>query len=177
VVASPLSPDGRTLAVSSDTSPDLGLVNVTDPGRPALRVTVPLPDPCVVAEFSSDSRQLVVPTLGPETVILDTTDPDRPSVAHRLTTGIGASPSAGYAHHSPLLATSGGDKTVRLWDVSDAASPAEIASFTAPPGEIYWTAFSADDDLLLLTSSTGQVTDLVSTCVAFLPSSIQKAIS
>ena len=158
VVANPLSPDGRTLAVCSDTSPDLGLVDVTDPTRPALRVTVPLPDPCVVAEFSSDSRQLVVPTLGPETVILDTTDPDRPSVAHRLTTGIGASPSAGYAHHAPLLATSGGDKTVRLWDVSDASAPVELASFTAPPGEIYWTAFSADDDLLLLNSSTGQVT-------------------
>ncbi|OAH61837.1 hypothetical protein AYJ66_13435 [Dietzia cinnamea] len=158
VVANPLSPDGRTLAVCSDTSPDLGLVDVTDPTRPALRVTVPLPDPCVVAEFSSDSRQLVVPTLGPETVILDTADPDRPVVAHRLTTGIGASPSAGYAHHSPLLATSGGDKTVRLWDVSDASAPAELASFAAPPGEIYWTAFSADDDLLLLTSSSGQVT-------------------
>ena len=158
VVASPLSPDGRTLAVCSDTSPDLGLVDVTDPTRPELRVTVPLPDPCVVAEFSADSRQLVVPTLGPETVILDTADPDRPSVAHRLTTGIGASPSAGYAHHSPLLATSGGDKTIRLWDVSDATAPAELASFTAPPGEIYWTAFSADDDLLLITSSTGQVT-------------------
>ena len=158
VVATPLSPDGRTLAVCSDTSPDLGLVDVTDPTRPELRVTVPLPDPCVVAEFSADSRQLVVPTLGPETVILDTTDPDRPSVAHRLSTGIGASPSAGYAHGAPLLATSGGDKTIRLWDVSDASAPREVSSFTAPPGEIYWTAFSADDDLLLITSSTGQVT-------------------
>ncbi|MEH6622461.1 MAG: AAA family ATPase [Dietzia maris] len=158
VVASPLSPDGRTLAVCSDTSPDLGLVDVTDPAEPTLRVTVPLPDPCVVAEFSADSGQLVVPTLGPETVVLDTTDPDRPTVAHRLTTGIGASPSAGYAHGSPLLATSGGDKTIRLWDMADATAPRELSSFTAPPGEIYWTAFSADDDLLMLTSSTGQVT-------------------
>jgi WD40 repeat protein len=99
-----------------------------------------------------------VPTLGPETVVLDTTDPDRPTVAHRITTGIGASPSAGYAHGSPLLATSGGDKTIRLWDMADATAPRELSSFTAPPGEIYWTAFSADDDLLMLTSSTGQVT-------------------
>ncbi|KAA0918390.1 hypothetical protein [Dietzia sp. ANT_WB102] len=157
VVASPLSPDGRTLAVCSDTSPDLGLIDVTDPADPVLRVKVPLPDPCVVAAFSSDSRQLVVPTLGPETVLLDTTDPDRPTVAHRLTTGIGASPSAGYAHGSPMLATSGGDKTIRLWDVDDASAPRELSSFTAPPGEIYWTAFSADDSLLMLTSSTGQV--------------------
>lgn len=156
-VASSLSPDGRTLAVCSDTSPDLGLVDVSDPAAPALRVTVPLPDPCVVAEFSADSRQLVVPTLGPETIILDTTDPDRPSVAHRLDTGIGASPSAGYAHGSAMLATSGGDKTIRLWDVADASAPRELSSFTAPPGEIYWTAFSADDALLLITASTGQV--------------------
>ncbi len=157
VVATPLSPDGRTLAVCSDTSPELGLVDVGDPTRPSMRVTVPLPDPCVVAEFSADSRQLVVPTLGPETVIIDTTDPDRPSIAHRLTTGIGGSPSAGYAHGAPLLVTSGGDKTVRLWDVADATDPKELSSFIAPPGEIYWAAFSADDARLVLTSSTGQV--------------------
>lgn len=157
VVSTPLSPDGRTLAVCSDTDPELGLVDVSDPARPSLRVTVPLPDPCVVAEFSADSRQLVVPTLGPETVIIDTTDPDRPSVAHRLTTGIGGSPAAGYAHGAPLLVTSGGDKTVRLWDVADAADPRELSSFIAPPGEIYWAAFSADDSRLVLTSSTGQV--------------------
>ncbi len=158
VVANPLSPDGRTLAVCSDTSPSLGLVDVTDPAEPELRVTVPLPDPCVVAEFSSDSGQLVVPTLGPETMIFNTTDPNRPSIAHRLVTGIGASPSAGYAHGAPLLATSGGDETVRLWDVSDASSPRELSSLPAPPGEIYWTAFSADDRLVMLTSSTGQIT-------------------
>lgn len=158
VVATPLSPDGRTLAVCSDTDRQLGLVDVSDPTRPSLRVTVPLPDPCVVAEFSSDSRQLVVPTLGPETVIIDTTDPDRPSFAHRLTTGIGGSPAAGYAHDSPLMVTSGGDKTVRLWDASDATAPRELSSFIAPPGEIYWAAFSADDSRLVLTSSTGQVT-------------------
>ncbi len=158
VVTSPLSPDGHTLAVCSDTEPAIGLVDVTDPRRPRVRASVPLPDPCVVAEFSADSRQLVVPTLGPDSLIVDTTDPDRPQVSHRLTTGIGASPSAGYAHGSPLLATSGGDKTIRLWDVADAAAPVELSSFTAPPGEIYWTAFSADDQLLLITSSTGQVT-------------------
>ncbi|MDV7999996.1 WD40 repeat domain-containing protein [Rhodococcus sp. IEGM 1408] len=158
VVATPLSPDGRTLAVCSDTSPELGLVDVSDPSRPRLRVTVPLPDACVVAEFSADSRQLVVTTLGPETVILDVADPGRPTVVHRLDTGIGGSPAAGYAHREPLLATSGGDKTVRLWDVADAAAPRELSSFTAPPGEIYWAAFSADDSRLLLTSSTGQVT-------------------
>lgn len=158
VVATPLSPDGRTLAVCSDTEPTLGLVDVADPRRPELRVDIPLPDPCVVAEFSADSRQLVVPTLGPETLVLDTSDPDRPRVAHRLATGIGASPSAGYAHASPLLATSGGDKTIRLWDVGDPSAPRELSSFAAPPGEIYWTAFSADDELLLSTSSTGQVT-------------------
>ena len=157
VVATPLSPDGRTLAVCSDTSRSLGLVDVTDPRRPRLRVSVPLPDPCVVAEFSADSRQLVVPTLGPTTVVFDTTDPDRPTEAHRLTTGIGASPSAGYAHHSPLLATAGGDKVVRIWDVADPAAPRELSSFTAPAGEVYWTAFSADDARLVLTASTGQV--------------------
>ena len=158
VVASPLSPDGRTLAVCSDTSPDLGLLDVTDPARPTVRVRVPLPDPCVVAEFSADSRQLVVPTLGPDTLILDTSDPDRPSVAHRLSTGIDASPSAGYAHSSPLLATSGGDETIRIWDVADPSAPQELSSFAAPSGEIYWTSFSADDQLLMITSSTGQVT-------------------
>ena len=158
VVASPLSPDGRTLAVCSDTDPNLSLLDVSDPGRPELRATVPLPDPCVVAEFSADSGQLVVPTLGPETIVVDTRDPDQPEVAHRLTTGIGASPSAGYAHASPLLATSGGDKTIRVWDVAGPESPRELSSFAAPPGEIYWTAFSADDGLLLITSSTGQVT-------------------
>lgn len=158
VVASPLSPDGRTLAVCSDTSPDLGLLDVTDPARPTVRVRVPLPDPCVVAEFSADSRQLVVPTLGPDTLILDTSDPDRPSVAHRLSTGIDASPSAGYAHSSPLLATSGGDETIRIWDVADPSAPQELSSFAAPSGEIYWTSFSADDQLLMITSSTAQVT-------------------
>ena len=158
VVASPLSPDGRTLAVCSDTDPNLALLDVTDPDQPELRATVQLPDPCVVAEFSVDSRQLVVPTLGPETLLVDTSDPGRPEVAHRLTTGIGASPSAGYAHHSPLLATSGGDETIRVWDVAEPAEPVELSSFAAPPGEIYWTAFSADDELLLITSSTGQVT-------------------
>lgn len=157
VVATPLSPDGRTLAVCSDTSPNLGLVDVSDPARPSLLVNLPLPDPCVVAEFSADSQQLVVPTLGPETMIVDTTDPNRPSVAHRLTTGIGGSPAAGYAHNAPLLVTSGGDKTIRLWDTSDAAAPRELSSFIAPPGEIYWAAFSADDAKLVLTSSTGQV--------------------
>lgn len=158
VVASPLSPDGRTLAVCSDTDPVLSLLDVSDPDQPGLRATVPLPDPCVVAEFSADSRQLVVPTLGPETLVVDTSDPEQPDVAHRLTTGIGASPSAGYAHHSALLATSGGDKTIRVWDVDEPGRPRELSSFAAPPGEIYWTAFSADDDLLLITSSTGQVT-------------------
>lgn len=158
VVASPLSPDGGTLAVCSDTDPTLALVDVTDPARPAIRASVALPDACVTAEFSADSRQLVVPTLGPETLIVDTSDPDRPTVAHRLTTGIGASPSAGYAHDASLLATSGGDQTIRLWDVNDPVAPTELASFPAPGGEIYWTAFSADDQLLLITSSTGQVT-------------------
>lgn len=158
VVASPLSPDGGTLAVCSDTDPTLALVDVTDPARPEIRASVALPDACVTAEFSADSRQLVVPTLGPETLIVDTSDPDRPTVAHRLTTGIGASPSAGYAHDASLLATSGGDQTIRLWDVNDPVAPTELASFPAPGGEIYWTAFSADDQLLLITSSTGQVT-------------------
>ena len=100
----------------------------------------------------------MVPTLGPETMIFNTTDPNRPSIAHRLVTGIGASPSTGYAHGAPLLATSGGDETVRLWDVSDASAPRELSSLPAPPGEIYWTAFSADDRLVMLTSSTGQIT-------------------
>ena len=89
VVASPLSPDGRTLAVCSDTDPTLALLDVSDPDRPELRAAVQLPDPCVVAEFSSDSRQLVVPTLGPETLVVDTSNPGQPEVAHRLTTGIG----------------------------------------------------------------------------------------
>ena len=42
--------------------------------------------------------------------------------------------------------------------MADPGAPTELASFPAPSGEIYWTAFSADDRLLLLTSSTGQVT-------------------
>ena len=158
VVATPLSPDGRTLAVCSDTTPELALLDVRDPTRPRLLDTVALPDPCVVAEFSADSRQLVVPTLGPETVILDTSDPARPEEAHRLTTGIGGSPAAGYAHAAPLLATSGGDKTIRLWEVDGGDEPREVSSFTSPPGEIYWVAFSADDARLVITSSTGQVT-------------------
>ena len=158
VVASPLSPDGETLAVCSDTDPNLALVDVTDPARPEVRASLPLPDPCVTAEFSADSQQLVVTTLGPETVIVDTSDPDQPTEALRLATGIGASPSAGYAHHSSLLATSGGDEMIRIWDVADPSAPTELASFAAPSGEIYWTAFSADDQLLLITSSTGQVT-------------------
>ena len=158
VVASPLSPDGRTLAVCSDIATEVGIIDVSSPTRPRLLDTVSLPDPCVVAEFSADSQHLVVPTLGPETVIIDTSEPENSSVAHRLTTGIGASPSAGYAHHSPLLATSGGDETIRIWNVEDQTAPVELASLPAPPGEIYWTAFSADDARLLITSSNGQVT-------------------
>ncbi|MGN0101585.1 MAG: hypothetical protein ACI39C_11645, partial [Dietzia sp.] len=56
------------------------------------------------------------------------------------------------------LAPSGRDKTIRVWDVDEPGQPRELSSLAAPPGEIYWTAFSADDDLLLITSSTGQVT-------------------
>lgn len=128
-----MSPDGHTLAVCSDSAREVALVDVTDPGRPRLRTRAALPDPCTLAEFSADARQLVVPTIGPTTMVFDTFDPDRPTVVRRLATGIGASSSAAYAHSGPLLATSGGDKSIRLWDVADPPSRASCPPSPRPP--------------------------------------------
>ena len=158
VVSTPLAPNGKTLAVCTDSAKEIVLVDVSDPPRPRVRARLALSDPCGMAEFSADSTQLAVTTSGPTTALFDTTDPDAPVELPALETGIGASATLGYAHDRPLLAVSGGDEVVRILDVGTPVEPRELASIPAPKGEVYWLAFSSDDTQLVATSSTGQVT-------------------
>ncbi len=149
------SPDGRTLATTSDDQ-TVRLWDLGDRDRPR-----PLGPPLTGhtstvrgVAFAPDGRTLAT-TSDDQTVRLwDLSDRDRPHpLGPPLTGHTNAVWAVAFAPDGHTLATTSDDQTVRLWDVSDRDRPRPLGPpLTGHTGAVYGVAFAPDGQTLATTS-------------------------
>jgi WD40 repeat protein len=142
------SPDGRTLAVLSDTT-TLMLWNVADVLHPALLARLTTTDLGSEMSFSPDGRTLAVANMeSPAVTLWNVADRAAPV---RLSVLLGHSSfveSVTYSPNGHYLVTGSYDSTAMLWDVADPAHPRRIATLTGHTGLVNAAAFSSDGQTL-----------------------------
>jgi WD40 repeat protein len=162
------SPDGRLLACGCGRTAFLW--DVTDPGRPAQRVTVTHSDwsgAVMAVGFSADGRLLATGAANRKNpaVLWDVTDPGHPARLATIRSAGRERPSevpgvnaVGFSPDGRLLAVGSGYVTatadtvvtwgaVALWDVTDLAHPVRTA-ITKYDVQVHAVAFSPDGRLL-----------------------------
>ncbi|OLF11327.1 nSTAND1 domain-containing NTPase [Actinophytocola xanthii] len=145
-----------------DAGVDLRLWDVTERDRP-----VPL-GPVVsgapeydrmtgAVALHPDGDVLAAATRSGNAILLwDIGRPDRPRrLPARLTGQTGLIEHLGFSHGGDLLASSGDDGRVRLWDISDLARPKPLAALDPGVGFVYASAFTSDDRTLIAVAQGG----------------------
>ncbi|AQZ62092.1 hypothetical protein BKM31_11965 [[Actinomadura] parvosata subsp. kistnae] len=137
------SPDGRTLATSSDGT--IRLWNMETPGHITLRGR-PLPSHAGVnakVAFSPDGRTLAATGADGTIRLWDVTDPDRPAPRGAPLTGHkGYVFALAFSPDGRTLASGAADGTVRLWSVETPGPRGK--PLTAHHGQVIAVAFSPD---------------------------------
>jgi WD40 repeat protein/transcriptional regulator with XRE-family HTH domain len=151
-----LSPDNRTLAVSSSLANGSGgtvrLWDVTDPahprplGQPPSAGTVPVDSPA----FSPRGHTLADIDADGTVGLWDVTDPAHPRpLGQPLTAGNAPAASIAFSLDGRTLASGGSDGTVRLWDITDPAHPRQFGQLLAGSTDaITLVAFSSSGHTL-----------------------------
>jgi WD40 repeat protein len=141
------SPDGRTLASSSDDH-TVRLWNVTDPSHP-----IPLDQPLTghtnavhSVVFSPDGRTLASGSADDTVRLWNVTDPSHPIPLDQPLTGhTNPVDSVVFSPDGRTLASGSDDHTVRLWNVTDPSHPIPLDQpLTGHTNAIYSVVFSPD---------------------------------
>lgn len=148
------SPDGRMLTVTLHFS-ELRLLDVADPAHPSVGATVP-----------SNGRGFPVTSFGPRNAVLsvsegaplnnsasdsglwDLSDPAHPTPATGLTDRLGRITATALSPRRPLLAASGADGVLTLWDIRRLDTPKRLGTASGITGTLQSLRFSPDGTAL-----------------------------
>ncbi|MFG3099273.1 TIR domain-containing protein [Streptomyces sp. NPDC048182] len=146
------SPDGRTVAASSETG-KVRLLRLTDAG--GLDPLKTLASPSTALAFSPGGQLLAAGGGDDTTRLWDVADPGEPelrSVLNGQSLGIEA---VAFTDEGTTLATGAGDGTIHLWDVSDPVRPTQGSRLTGHTSFIYGLDFTPDGRTLVSASADG----------------------
>jgi WD40 repeat protein len=168
------SPDGRMLA-SGDTDGYARLWDVSDPARPKLLATLPTGSSfsstdysgaTTTVAFSPDGRLLAVSDPAGTVALWNVTDPAQPTTAGLIqvlprapANEVPQNSLTAFAFGSDGIAATGDqDGDIRLWNISDPASPVPLSLVHQVQGEsgppVFALAFSQDANLAVLASGS-----------------------
>jgi energy-coupling factor transporter ATP-binding protein EcfA2 len=151
VVAVAFSPDGRTLATTSEDY-TAGLWDITDRAHPARTVTLSHIGTVSAVAFSPDGQILAIPSDDHTEGLWDITDMAHPARTATLTGDTSTVYAVAFSPDGHTLATGSGDNTAGLWDITDRAHPARTATLTGHIAPAHGVAFSPDGRTLATAS-------------------------
>ena len=148
-----LSPDGRVLATVSFGGQPV-LWSITDPGRPARIAMLPTKDGSALwGEAFSPNGGILAVAYTDRIYLWDVASPTRPRLLRTPVMPVTNPPpyapqEFAFSPDGRMLAILTGTDQVTLWNVTDPARAARIATLTGPPDALQAIAFSPGGNLL-----------------------------
>ncbi|MGI5500706.1 hypothetical protein [Lentzea sp. CA-135723] len=144
ISAADVSPDGRTLATSSEDS-TVRLWDITDPQQPVEITKLNGPTEMVyTVRFSPDGRTLATAGFDREIRLWNITDLRNPALVSTLSGHTENVHSAEFSPDGRTLVSAGWDRTVRLWDITNPREPTVAAVIDEFRYKLLYAQFSPD---------------------------------
>ncbi|MGZ8176799.1 nSTAND1 domain-containing NTPase [Williamsia sp. SKLECPSW1] len=150
--------DESSLAVGGSTlSPDMAVVDVSDPRTPRRVGTVDLGDGLAWTSMAPGGRMAVVSTANGFLGLVDLTTPSRPRLLSRVKLFDSGALASRFSPDGKRVVVSSGTNQVVVLDISDPAAPRRLAELSGPTGAVYGATFSRDGSRVAAGGSDGQL--------------------
>ena len=137
---------GRSkVAVSgSSLSPDLPVIDVSNPRMPRRAGMLDLGDGVAWASMSPDGRMAVVSSVNGFVALADVSDPSAPRILSRTKVFESGARASRFSPDGKQMVVTSADNEVRMFDVSNPSAPRALSDLVGPTGAVYSATFSRD---------------------------------
>lgn len=128
----------------SSLSPELPVVDVSNPRLPRRAATLDLGDGIAWASMSPNGRIAVVATVNGFVALADVSDPSAPRILSRTKVFESGARASRFSPDGTRMVVTSASNEVRLFDVSDPTAPRALSDLVGPTGAVYSATFSRD---------------------------------
>ncbi|WP_328858640.1 hypothetical protein OG579_07580 [Williamsia herbipolensis] len=152
-----VSDRSRLAVVGTLASNSLVVIDVADRARPRRVSAVDVGSAVAWTAFAPDGRRAVVSTTNGDAVLVDLSDPARPSILSSTRLFASYALAARFSPDQGRLVVTSSTKEVKVLDLGDPRKPVVTDTMTGPSSTIYGGAFSRDGTQVAAGGADGKV--------------------